>query len=101
MYPFIDRGFQLPAGGDGAGAPPVGTQETAGALGMGLVAATGLTKTFTFLAYTLPILGGIVADTKWGRFKTICVGTAIGAVAHIVLVVGELPCQPCQKIMYR
>jgi dipeptide/tripeptide permease len=51
--------------------------------------ATGLTKTFSLLAYTLPILGGIMADTKWGRFKTICIGTVIGAVAHIVLVVGE------------
>ncbi|KAJ7144956.1 PTR2-domain-containing protein [Mycena crocata] len=81
----------LPAGGNGAGAPPAGTQLTAGALGMGLVAATGLTKTFSFLAYTLPILGGILADTKWGRFKTICIGTAVGAVAHIVLVVAAIP----------
>ncbi|KAJ7184518.1 PTR2-domain-containing protein [Mycena filopes] len=86
---FIQR--PLPAGGNGAGATPAGTQETPGALGMGLVAATGLTKTFTFLAYTLPILGGIMADTKWGRFKTICVGTAVGAVAHIILVVAGLP----------
>ncbi|KAJ7084827.1 PTR2-domain-containing protein [Mycena belliarum] len=86
---YIQR--PLPAGGNGAGAPPVGTQETAGALGMGLVAATGLTKTFSFLAYTLPILGGIMADTKWGRFKTICIGTAIGAVAHIILVIAAIP----------
>ncbi|KAJ7491064.1 POT family-domain-containing protein [Mycena latifolia] len=58
---------------------------------MGLVAATGLTKTFSFLAYTLPILGGIMADTKWGRFKTICIGTAVGAVAHIILVIAAIP----------
>ncbi|KAJ7891313.1 PTR2-domain-containing protein [Mycena olivaceomarginata] len=86
---YIQR--PLPVGGNGAGAPPAGTQETAGALGMGIVAATGLTKTFSFLAYTLPILGGIMADTKWGRFKTICVGTAIGAVAHIILVIAAIP----------
>ncbi|KAJ7253322.1 POT family-domain-containing protein [Mycena haematopus] len=61
------------------------------ALGMGLVAATGLTQTFTFLAYTLPLLGGIMADTKWGRFKTICVGTAMGAVGHIILVTAAIP----------
>lgn len=42
------------------------------------------------LSYTIPILGGIVADTKWGRFKTICVGTAVGAFAHILLVVPGL-----------
>ncbi|KAJ7590839.1 PTR2-domain-containing protein [Mycena floridula] len=86
---YIQR--PLPVGGNGAGAPPRGTQETAGALGLGLVAAGGLRNTFNFLAYTLPILGGIMADTKWGRFKTICVGTAIGAVAHIVLVIAAIP----------
>ncbi|KAJ7241852.1 PTR2-domain-containing protein, partial [Mycena rebaudengoi] len=86
---YIQR--PLPVGGNGAGAPPAGTQATAGALGMGLIAATGLTKTFSLLAYTLPILGGIMADTKWGRFKTICIGTVIGAVAHIVLVVAGIP----------
>ncbi|KAJ7348907.1 PTR2-domain-containing protein [Mycena albidolilacea] len=75
---YIQR--PLPVGGNGAGA-----------LGMGIVAATGLTKTFSFLAYTLPILGGIMADTKWGRFRTICVGTAIGAVAHIILVIAAIP----------
>ncbi|KAJ7272824.1 PTR2-domain-containing protein, partial [Mycena rebaudengoi] len=86
---YIQR--PLPVGGNGAGAPPRGTQATAGALGMGLIAATGLTKTFSLLAYTLPILGGIMADAKWGRFKTICIGTVIGAVAHIVLVIAGIP----------
>lgn len=46
---------------------------------------------FNFLAYVAPIAGGIVADTKWGRFKTICVGTAIGAIAHVLLVVPAIP----------
>ncbi|KAL8280605.1 hypothetical protein RQP46_006928 [Phenoliferia psychrophenolica] len=41
--------------------------------------------------YTIPILGGIIADTKWGRFKTICVGTAIGATAHVLLVIPAIP----------
>ncbi|KAF7298451.1 PTR2-domain-containing protein [Mycena kentingensis (nom. inval.)] len=86
---FVQR--PLPAGGNGAGAPPAGTQLTAGALGLGLVAATGITKTFSFLAYTLPILGGVMADTKWGRYKTICIGAAIGAIAHIVMVISAIP----------
>ncbi|KAJ6546896.1 PTR2-domain-containing protein [Mycena capillaripes] len=86
---FIQR--PLPAGGNGAGAPPAGTQETAGALGMGLVAATRLSKTSSFLGYALPILGGVMADIKWGRFKTICIGTALGAVAHIILVIAAIP----------
>lgn len=30
-------------------------------------------------------------DTKWGRFKTICVGTAVGAIAHVLLVIPAIP----------
>ncbi|KAF8073992.1 PTR2-domain-containing protein [Lyophyllum atratum] len=84
---FVQR--PLPAGGNGAGATPLGTQLTPGALGLGLKTATGLTTTFSFLAYIFPvrILGGIIADTKWGRYKTICIGTAIGFVAHVILLV--------------
>ncbi|RDB14757.1 Peptide transporter PTR2 [Hypsizygus marmoreus] len=86
---FIQR--PLPKGGNGAGATPAGTQLTPGALGLGLKTATGITTTFSFLAYVFPILGGIIADTKWGRYKTICVGTAIGAVAHVILLVAGIP----------
>jgi POT family proton-dependent oligopeptide transporter len=39
----------------------------------------------------IPIVGGIVADTKWGRFKTICIGTAVGAVAHFLLIIPAIP----------
>ncbi|KAG6919236.1 hypothetical protein DXG01_008032 [Tephrocybe rancida] len=86
---FIQR--PLPAGGNGAGATPAGTQLTPGALGLGLKTATGLTTTFSFLAYIFPIFGGILADTKWGRYKTIVIGTAIGAVAHIILLIAAIP----------
>jgi hypothetical protein len=65
--------YPLPEGGNGAGAPPRGSQKTAGALGLGLQGSSGITNTFKFLAYTLPILGAWIADVKWGRFKTICV----------------------------
>ncbi|KAL7415368.1 POT family-domain-containing protein [Mrakia frigida] len=84
----------LPAGGNGAGAVApgaLGLTQSAGALGLGLQKATAVTTTFKFLAYTIPILGGIVADTKWGRFKTICVGTAIGAIAHVLLIIPAIP----------
>ena len=56
--------FPLPKGGNGGGAPPRGTQETAGALGLGLQASSGVTLSFKFLSYTVPILGGWIADTK-------------------------------------
>ncbi|CDZ97807.1 H /oligopeptide symporter [Phaffia rhodozyma] len=82
----------LPIGGNGAGAvDPSRTDETAGALGKGSVTATALTQTFTFLAYTVPILGAIIADTKWGRFKTIAVGTVIGVVSHFLLIIPAAP----------
>jgi POT family proton-dependent oligopeptide transporter len=85
---FVNR--PLPPGGNGAGAVApgeAGLQQTAGALGLGSVAASAITTMFSFLAYVIPIFGGIVADTKWGRFKTICVGTAVGGIAHILLVI--------------
>lgn len=71
----------MPKGGSGTGAVAAGAagyNEKAGALGLGSVPATAITTSFKFLAYTIPIFGGIVADTKWGRFKTIVVGTAVG-----------------------
>ncbi|KAI5453955.1 hypothetical protein NCC49_004950 [Naganishia albida] len=85
---------KLPEGGPGTGAVahgPAGYNQSAGALGLGSRAATAVTESFTFLSYCIPILGGIVSDTKWGRFKTIVWGTALGAVAHILLVIPAIP----------
>ena len=81
-------------GGNGAGAVApgaAGADQSSGALGMGSIAATATGQTFTFLAYLIPILGGIIADTKWGRFKTICIGVAVGGFAHILLIVPAIP----------
>ncbi|KAF3392476.1 Peptide transporter PTR2 [Penicillium rolfsii] len=86
---FIE--FPLPKGGNGAGAPPRHTQETAGALGMGLQAASGLTLLFIFLAYIIPIFGGWWADVHVGRYKAIIVGVAICGIAHIIQVFGAIP----------
>ena len=84
----------LPVGGSGTGAVAkgaAGLEESAGALNLGSVDASALTNMFTFLAYVIPIFGAIVADTRWGRFKTICVGTAVGAIAHVLLVIPAIP----------
>jgi dipeptide/tripeptide permease len=78
-------------GGNGAGAPPRHTQETGGALGMGLQAASGLTLLFTFLSYVLPIFGGWWADVRVGRYKAIIVGVAICGVAHVIQIFGAIP----------
>lgn len=58
---------------------------------MGSVSASAVGSTFTFLAYVVPILGGIVSDAYWGRYKTICVGVAIGVLSHILLVIPAIP----------
>jgi len=55
----------LPEGGNGAGAVApgdAGLNDTPGALGLGSVPASAIYNTFTFLAYVIPILGGIIAD---------------------------------------
>lgn len=92
LFPFANfMQFPLPRGGNGAGAPPRGTQETAGALGQGLQFANAFTLLFTFLAYVIPILGAWIADTRLGRYKTIAIGVLICGVAHIILVIGAIP----------
>ncbi|KAJ5171676.1 hypothetical protein N7492_004269 [Penicillium capsulatum] len=83
--------FPLPEGGNGAGAPPRGTEKTAGALGMGLQASSGLVLLFLFLAYVIPIFGGWWADVYVGRYKAICWGVVICGVAHLIQVVGAIP----------
>jgi POT family proton-dependent oligopeptide transporter len=81
----------LPAGGNGAGAPPSGTQQNAGALGMGLQTASAITLLLTFLAYLTPLFGGYISDKRWGRMKTIWYGVWVGAVSHIILIVAAIP----------
>jgi dipeptide/tripeptide permease len=36
-------------------------------------------------------LGAYVADTRWGRFKTVGVAVAIALVGHIILIVSAVP----------
>ncbi|WWC88341.1 uncharacterized protein L201_003251 [Kwoniella dendrophila CBS 6074] len=90
LFPnFVQR--PLPAGGPGTGAPPRGSQLTPGALGMGLQVSTALSVIFSLLAYTTPLIGGILADTRWGKFKTIAVGAGIAGIAHVLSVYAALP----------
>lgn len=77
----------LPAGGNGAGAPKRGTQDTAGALGKGTVVASAVSDSFKFMAYALPVFAGWLADTRWGRFKTIWIGVMVFGLAHIIMVI--------------
>ncbi|ESZ93293.1 hypothetical protein SBOR_6331 [Sclerotinia borealis F-4128] len=86
---YVNR--PLPVGGDGYGAPPRGTQQTAGALGLGTVKATATSQSFSMLAYALPLFFGWLADTKTGRFKIICWGVGVCGVAHILMCASGAP----------
>ncbi|KAH9833910.1 PTR2-domain-containing protein [Teratosphaeria destructans] len=83
--------FPLPAGGNGAGATPKGTQETAGALGLGLTTANAMYLLFVFLAYVIPIAGGWIADVKLGRFKVILYGVLLCGISHVIMICGAIP----------
>ncbi|MDI5951311.1 hypothetical protein QLS97_16815, partial [Flavobacterium sp. LB2P87] len=95
-------------GGNGAGAPPRGTQQNAGALGLGLQTASAITLLLTFLAYLTPLYGGYISDKKLGRMKTIWYGVWIGAISHIILIIAAIPSviqeghykQTCQTILH-
>ncbi|KAE8382440.1 POT family-domain-containing protein [Aspergillus bertholletiae] len=86
---FVNR--PLPVGGNGYGAPPRGTQQTAGALGMGTVTANAVNQSFSMLAYALPMLFGYLSDAHTGRFKMIFWGVLVFGVAHVLMVGATAP----------
>lgn len=63
----------------------------AGALGQDQRAATGLTTFNQFWAYTMPLLGGYVADTYLGRYMTIQYSIVAAIIGHIILIVSSIP----------
>jgi dipeptide/tripeptide permease len=86
---FVNR--PLPTGGNGYGAPPTGTQQTAGALGLGTVKANAIQQSFNMLVYALPLLFGYLADCKTGRWKLICWGVAVCGIAHVLMIGAGAP----------
>ncbi|KAH6913719.1 peptide transporter PTR2B, partial [Coprinopsis sp. MPI-PUGE-AT-0042] len=74
----------------------VGDAETrargiAGALGKGQQTSFAIRTFNTFLVYCTPWLGAIIADTMWGRYKTILVFSVVCLAGHVVLVGGSSP----------
>ncbi|KAH9919971.1 oligopeptide transporter [Epithele typhae] len=65
--------------------------DQAGALGLGQRASTGIITFNNFWAYVIPLFGAYVADTYWGRYKTICVAVAVALVGHVLLIVSAVP----------
>ncbi|KAK0563784.1 hypothetical protein OC861_004630 [Tilletia horrida] len=68
-----------------------GPNASSGALGYGQRAATAVSNTNNFWVYVMPILGAYIADTHWGRFKTVCWAVFIAIVGHVLLVISALP----------
>jgi proton-dependent oligopeptide transporter, POT family len=62
-----------------------------GALGLGQSKSTALSYFFTFWVYVMPIFGAVVADSWLGRYKTICLFTAIYMSGIFVLFITSLP----------
>ncbi|KAF2093282.1 putative MFS peptide transporter [Rhizodiscina lignyota] len=83
--------FPLPKDGNGAGAPPAGTEETAGALGKGLQFSNAFVLLFQFLAYAFPILGAWIGDARTGRYNAVAIGVVICGVAHVIMIGGAAP----------
>lgn len=41
--------------------------------------------------YVIPLFGAYLADTRWGRFKTVCVSVGIALFGHILLIISAVP----------
>ncbi|KAI9048259.1 hypothetical protein LZ554_008054 [Drepanopeziza brunnea f. sp. 'monogermtubi'] len=86
---FVNR--KMPVGGNGYGAPKRGTQDTAGALGMGTVKSTAVSQSFSMLVYALPVFFGWLADTKTGRYKMVFWGVIVCGVSHVLMIGAGAP----------
>jgi dipeptide/tripeptide permease len=41
--------------------------------------------------YVTPLLGAYIADTYWGRYKTICWAVVFTLLGHIILIISAVP----------
>ena len=62
-----------------------------GVLSLNSQGATGLSYFFQFWCYVTPVFGGYVADTFWGKYNTICCGTAIYIAGIFILFITSIP----------
>ncbi|GAA6062230.1 hypothetical protein JCM10212_000809 [Sporobolomyces blumeae] len=83
---FIQR--RLPEGSTTGSSGP---DQVSGALGRGQQVAFSLTTFNSFWVYTTPLLGAWLADTYFGRYRTICYALAVALVGHVILVASAAP----------
>ena len=41
--------------------------------------------------YVIPLFGAYLADTRWGRFKTVCISVAVALFGHVLLIISSVP----------
>ncbi|PRP83295.1 oligopeptide transporter [Planoprotostelium fungivorum] len=82
--------WPLPPGSN-TGAPHDTENGQPGALGRGQQMSTALNQFFTLWCYLTPVLGAIIADTKWGKFKTIAVSAGLYLFGILVLLFTAIP----------
>ncbi|KAF8438013.1 POT family-domain-containing protein [Boletus edulis BED1] len=68
-----------------------GAYGQSGALGGGQRLSTGLITFYQFWAYICPIAGAYIADTYWGRYKTICWSVALAILGHVIMIISAIP----------
>ncbi|KAG0167659.1 peptide transporter ptr2 [Apophysomyces sp. BC1034] len=71
--------------------PPSYPAKQPGALGKGQQTATALTTFFQFWCYITPILGAVIADQYWGKYRTILIFACIYMVGLIILTCSSIP----------
>ncbi|KAI1296965.1 POT family protein [Xylaria venustula] len=76
---------------EGSTTGEAGTFGQPGALGQGQQASTGLVTFNSFWAYLMPLLGGYLSDTYWGKYKTIHVAIVVATFGHLILIISALP----------
>ncbi|KAF8558121.1 PTR2-domain-containing protein [Imleria badia] len=68
-----------------------GTYGQSGALGDGQQMSTGLTTFYQFWSYICPIGGAYIADTYWGRYKTVCWSVVLALLGHVIMIISAIP----------
>ena len=82
----------LPLNGTGTGAPATfNSSEQAGALDRGEAAASGLQSFFWTIFFLFPIVGAVLADSKYGRYRTLLVSCIVSLIGSLIILVTSLP----------
>ena len=92
----------LPPGGNGAGAPgSVDDPYPAGALNLGQSLATALQLSIWSFATIMPLPTSIVADSKWGKFRTLAIGLFIDVLGTLILTFTAMPASIASGLAFK